>query len=89
MTYAHGEISTKTTSFSLETLVRNIHRCTYNAHDAVEACKYLQKLIMYWCLLFELQFHKFLYYECYKTDAKYKIQFTGIDALDCRQSCIG
>ena len=38
-------ISTKTASFSLETPVRNILGCTYNAHDAVEDCKYLQKLI--------------------------------------------
>ena len=29
-------ISTKTTSFSLETLIRNIIGCTYDAHDAVK-----------------------------------------------------
>ena len=38
-------ISTKTTSFSSETLVINILGCTYDAHDAVEDCKYLQKLV--------------------------------------------
>ncbi|XP_078318477.1 uncharacterized protein LOC111118926 isoform X5 [Crassostrea virginica] len=38
-------ISMKTTSFSLETLVRNVLGLTYDAHDAVEDCKYLKKLV--------------------------------------------
>ena len=37
------QISTKNTNFSLETLVRNILGCTYDAHDAVDDCKYLKK----------------------------------------------
>ena len=38
-------ISMKTTSFSLKTLVRNVLGLTYDAHDAVEDCKYLKKLV--------------------------------------------
>ena len=38
-------ISTRTASFSLDTLVRNILGFTYYAHNAVEDCEYLQKLI--------------------------------------------
>ena len=46
-------ISTKTTSFSSETLVINILGCTYDAHDAVEDCKYLQKLVKHSSISFD------------------------------------
>jgi DNA polymerase III alpha subunit (gram-positive type) len=38
-------ISTTFTSYSLENLVKNVLGCSYGAHDAVEDCKYLQKLV--------------------------------------------
>lgn len=46
--------------------------CTYDVHDAVKDCKYLKKIIE----------HNSKCIEQYKTDGKYKTQFTIIDALD-------
>lgn len=47
--------STTTTNYSLETLMKNKLGCLYEAHDAVENCKYLQKLTQHRCIL--IQFH--------------------------------
>ena len=90
--YISGFRDTLLLHVRLETLVREIILVVRMMHvmllKILNTCRKLLSIAVYVLMhIFEFLFHKFLYYENYEIDGKYKIQFTVNDALDYRQSC--